>query len=59
VFLISDDQLKENSWFEDISGILNSGVVPNLFLKDEYEEVLQSVTPDAQKAQKVRLHACL
>ncbi|KAK2956118.1 putative Dynein axonemal heavy chain 5 [Blattamonas nauphoetae] len=52
VFLISDDQIKEDSWIEDISGILNTGTVPNIFEKDEQEELIQTLTPLAQQVGK-------
>lgn len=50
VFLFSDALLggpNELTFLEDINNILNSGVVPNVFPPDKYEEVLTAVTPDA------------
>lgn len=41
VFLISDSQLKEESFVEDIDSLLNSGEVPNLFTPDEKAEVME------------------
>lgn len=35
VFLISDTELKEETFLEDINNILNTGEVPNLYPKDE------------------------
>ena len=35
VFLFSDTQIKEETFVEDINGILNAGEVPNLFPLDE------------------------
>lgn len=40
VFLISDTQVKSESFLEDINSILNSGEVPNLFEVDEREKIL-------------------
>ncbi|ESO02212.1 hypothetical protein HELRODRAFT_65497 [Helobdella robusta] len=50
VFLITDSQLKEESFVEDIDSLLNSGEVPNLFTPDEKAEVMEAVRPLAQKA---------
>ena len=41
VFLISDSQLKEESFVEDIDSLLNSGEVPNLFSPDEKAEIME------------------
>jgi dynein heavy chain len=35
VFLLSDGQLKDEAWLEDVNGLLNAGEVPNLFPADE------------------------
>ncbi|KAJ3068699.1 Dynein heavy chain 6, axonemal [Podochytrium sp. JEL0797] len=40
VFLLSDTQIKTESFLEDINNILNSGEVPNLFPSDEREKIL-------------------
>lgn len=40
VFLLSDTQIKSETFLEDINGILNSGEVPNLFEFDERERIL-------------------
>ncbi|CAH8647966.1 unnamed protein product [Schistosoma rodhaini] len=43
VFLINDNQLKHESFMEDISMLLNSGDVPNLFPPDEKAELIDKV----------------
>ncbi|RTG86185.1 dynein heavy chain, axonemal [Schistosoma bovis] len=43
VFLITDNQLKHESFMEDISMLLNSGDVPNLFPPDEKAELIDKV----------------
>ncbi|KAG5443966.1 Dynein heavy chain 3, axonemal [Clonorchis sinensis] len=48
VFLISDSQLKEESFMEDISMLLNCGDVPNLFPPDEKAEVIDKVQVHAR-----------
>ena len=42
-FLFTDAQIINNSFLEDLSNILNSGEVPNLFPTDELNEVKQAV----------------
>lgn len=37
-------------FLEDINNILNSGEVPNLFEKDELEQVLAATRPKAKEA---------
>ncbi|NXK36347.1 DYH7 protein, partial [Piprites chloris] len=43
VFLISDAQIKEESFLEDVDSVLNSGEVPNLFAADEKQEITEGV----------------
>ncbi|KAL3161683.1 hypothetical protein ABBQ38_008782 [Trebouxia sp. C0009 RCD-2024] len=50
VFLFSDNQLKDESFLEDINNILNMGEVPNLFAKDEVMTIIEAVTPKAKRA---------
>ncbi|KAJ1555212.1 Dynein heavy chain 6, axonemal, partial [Nowakowskiella sp. JEL0078] len=40
VFLLSDTQIKKETFLEDINSVLNSGEVPNLFDFDERERIL-------------------
>lgn len=43
VFLFCDTQIKEESFLEDISNLLNSGEVPNLFGGDERAELCEKM----------------
>ena len=43
VFLFNDTQIKEEEFLEDINNILSSGVVPNLFAKDEISGIIDRV----------------
>eukprot|EP00794_Sanderia_malayensis_P008808 gene8808-9750_t len=43
VFLFSDNQIKEESFVEDINMILNTGDVPNIFPPDEKAEVIEKM----------------
>ncbi|XP_029289697.1 LOW QUALITY PROTEIN: dynein heavy chain 6, axonemal [Cottoperca gobio] len=50
VFLFTDTQIVVEGFLEDINNILNSGEVPNLFEKDELEQVLAATRPKAKEA---------
>ncbi|XP_067839723.1 dynein axonemal heavy chain 6 [Heptranchias perlo] len=50
VFLFTDTQIVAEEFLEDINNILNSGEVPNLFEKDELEQVLAATRPKAKDA---------
>ncbi|XP_059139620.1 dynein axonemal heavy chain 3-like isoform X2 [Physella acuta] len=43
VFLFSDNQIKDESFMEDISMILNTGDVPNIFASDEKADVIEKM----------------
>ncbi|KAJ3032226.1 Dynein heavy chain 6, axonemal [Rhizophlyctis rosea] len=45
VFLLSDTQIKSETFLEDINNVLNSGEVPNLFEFDEREKILGELRP--------------
>ena len=55
VFLFSDSQIKDESFMEDISMILNTGDVPNLYAADEKAEVIEKMQGMARK--EVGAHA--
>jgi len=40
-FLITDSQIKEESFLEDVDGLLNSAEVPNLFTAEEKAEMME------------------
>ncbi|XP_036933614.1 dynein heavy chain 6, axonemal [Acanthopagrus latus] len=50
VFLLTDTQIVVEEFLEDINNMLNSGKVPNLFEKDELEQVLAATLPKAKGA---------
>ncbi|XP_006892348.1 PREDICTED: dynein heavy chain 12, axonemal [Elephantulus edwardii] len=52
VFLITDTQIKEEAFLEDIDSVLNTGEVPNIFAADEKQEVMEGVRPAAQAGNK-------
>jgi dynein heavy chain len=39
VFLLTDTQIKEEPFLEDVDSLLNTGEVPNLFAVDEKAEL--------------------
>ncbi|EGD75848.1 dynein heavy chain 7 [Salpingoeca rosetta] len=43
VFLFTDMQIKEAAFLEDISNLLNSGEVPNIFPLDEKTEIIEKM----------------
>ncbi|KAJ3347122.1 Dynein heavy chain 6, axonemal [Entophlyctis luteolus] len=49
VFLLTDTQIKKETFLEDINSILNSGEVPNLFEIDEREKILGDLRPIARE----------
>ncbi|XP_056265579.1 dynein axonemal heavy chain 6 [Pseudoliparis swirei] len=49
VFLFTDTQIVVEGFLEDINNMLNSGEVPNLFEKDELEQVLVATRPKAKE----------
>lgn len=50
VFLITDSQIKDERFLEDIDSLLNTGEVPNLFAPDEKGEIMEAVAGPAQAA---------
>ena len=48
VFLITDSQIKEERFLEDVDSLLNTGEVPNLFTGEERGEILEAVAGPAQ-----------
>ena len=41
VFLLTDTQIKQESFLEDVDGLLNAGEVANLFALDEKQEIIE------------------
>ena len=48
VFLFSDNQIKEESFVEDINMILNTADIPNLFASDEKAEIIEKMQTAAR-----------
>lgn len=49
VFLFNDNQIKHESFVEDINMILNTGDVPNLYPADEKAEILEKMQAAARE----------
>ena len=43
VFLLTDTQIKQESFLEDVDGLLNAGEVANLYAIDEKQEIIEVV----------------
>ncbi|EFC37691.1 hypothetical protein NAEGRDRAFT_81845 [Naegleria gruberi] len=52
VFLFNDNQIKYQEFLEDISSILNTGEIPNLFDRDEYKDICESLRAHARNENK-------
>nr|XP_008166211.1 dynein axonemal heavy chain 12 isoform X1 [Chrysemys picta bellii] len=52
VFIITDTQIKEEAFLEDIDSVLNTGEVPNLFAADEKQDIMEGVRAIAQAGSK-------
>ncbi|XP_015203470.2 dynein axonemal heavy chain 12 isoform X1 [Lepisosteus oculatus] len=52
VFLLTDAQIKQEAFLEDVDSVLNTGEVPNLFAVDEKQEIMEAVRPLAQARNK-------
>ncbi|KAM6924384.1 dynein axonemal heavy chain 12 [Xenentodon cancila] len=52
VFLITDAQIKDEGFLEDVDSLLNTGEVPNLFAVDERQEIIETIRPIAQAGDK-------
>ncbi|XP_028848515.1 dynein heavy chain 12, axonemal isoform X2 [Denticeps clupeoides] len=52
VFLLTDTQIKDEAFLEDVDSLLNTGEVANLFAFDEKQEIMESVRPIAQAGNK-------
>eukprot|EP00930_Biecheleria_cincta_P027502 TRINITY_DN19311_c0_g1_i1.p1 TRINITY_DN19311_c0_g1~~TRINITY_DN19311_c0_g1_i1.p1 ORF type:complete len:4103 (-),score=885.99 TRINITY_DN19311_c0_g1_i1:122-12430(-) len=50
MFLLSDTQIINETFLEDINNILNAGEVPNLFPNDEVDRVIGDTRPRAKDA---------
>ena len=57
VFLFSDNQIKEESFVEDINMILNTGDVPNIFPADEKAELIDKMQNVARVEVRFRLQS--
>ncbi|XP_042301519.1 LOW QUALITY PROTEIN: dynein axonemal heavy chain 14 [Sceloporus undulatus] len=51
VFLIRDSEIIQETFLEDLSCILKSGQVPNLFEKDELDNIIIALTSAAEKVE--------
>jgi dynein heavy chain len=59
VFCVADTDILHESFLEDLNGILNSGDVPNLYNKEEMDNIVMNCTGDCSRKgiQPTRLNA--
>ena len=43
--MITDSQIKEEAFLEDIDSLLNTGEVANLYAVDEKQELIEAIRP--------------
>lgn len=43
--VMTDTQIVKESFLEDINNLLNTGDVPNLFLPEDYDKIINGVRP--------------
>lgn len=43
--VLTDTQIVKETFLEDINNLLNTGDVPNLFLPEDYDKIINSVRP--------------
>ena len=48
--VLSDTQIKSESFLEDLNNILNSGDVPNIYAFDELDQIYTAMKPLVQDA---------
>ena len=47
--MVTSNQIKYDSFLEDINNLLNSGEIPNLYSPDEFDEILSKTKEFAKK----------
>ena len=48
VFLLTDAQIKDESFIEDVNTLLNTGELPNLFTSEERADILERMQAEAK-----------
>ena len=43
--VLTDTQIVKETFLEDINNLLNTGDVPNLFLPEDYDKIINAVRP--------------
>ncbi|OHT12593.1 Dynein heavy chain family protein [Tritrichomonas foetus] len=50
MFLLTDEQIVDEAFLEDINNVLNTGEVPGLFETEEYDQMVNELVPMMKKA---------
>lgn len=59
VFLLTDAQIKDEAFLEDVDSILNTGEVPNIFAVDEKQEIMEVRYRQNKRTIKLFIHVCV
>ncbi|KAL9654899.1 hypothetical protein ABK040_008689 [Willaertia magna] len=59
VFIFTDNQIKYQEFLEDISSLLNTGEIPNLFERDELKDIYENLRAHARQEGKQQTNEAL
>ena len=51
--VLTDTQIVKETFLEDINNLLNTGDIPNLFLPEDYDKIINSVRPIVLELKRV------
>ncbi len=51
--VLTDTQIVKETFLEDINNLLNTGDIPNLFLPEDYDKIINSVRPILAEMKRV------
>jgi dynein heavy chain len=52
-FILTDTQIVKETFLEDINNLLNTGDIPNLFLPEDYDKIINGVRPVMAELKRV------
>jgi len=55
-FLLTDNEIKEEGFLEYFNSMLTTGEVPNLFLREEWDQIISDVRPKFKKLRYVNMN---
>jgi dynein heavy chain len=51
--VLTDTQIVKESFLEDINSILNTGEVPNLFLPEDFDKIVNGLRPKMAELKRI------